>query len=102
MEERNYENEYWEAQEHINLLEGERRELVEYAFHKGDCSSMWTYFGKPQPCTCGYEALLTESDDNPQREGSLIVIGAGIGESADSVPVGYSGAECEEYLFEVV
>ena len=31
MEERNYENEYWEAQSHINMLEGERRELREGA-----------------------------------------------------------------------
>ena len=29
MTERNYENEYWEAQSHINMLEGENRALRE-------------------------------------------------------------------------
>jgi len=29
MTERNYENEYWEAQAHISLLEGENKELSE-------------------------------------------------------------------------
>ena len=44
---KNYENEYWEAQAHIGLLEGENRELRE------ECAYLIGVI----------DALLAESDD---------------------------------------
>ena len=69
MTERNYENEYWEAQEHINLLEGERRELREVLFEinadntmaTGYNAELWNING---PLQTTIRALLTEKEND--------------------------------------
>ena len=53
---------YHEQFNRIKELETENIALKRYAYHLGDCKFMMPHFGNPQPCTCGFDALLEEQE----------------------------------------
>ena len=72
MTERNYENDYWEAQEHINELEGENKKLfADYIRSWGDLGIYHIQFNVVDKET------LVNAQQEPEKYPQLIVRVAG-------------------------